>query len=1122
MDEHFHKLPAFPGFRLSKMEVFNWGTFDSSDGQVYTVRPNGRATLLVGLNGSGKSTLVDAILTLLVPQNIRNYNVAAGTTGKRERNESSYVKGAYGHGSSEESNRAQTRYLRTGYQFYSCLLAHFVNSGSQKEFTIAQVLVPGTDEKIHKVFCFSEQERSIADHLNGIQGTAQLRKKIIRKGWEASPHFAEYSKRIRTYAGMQEKAMDVFNQTVAVKDIRSLNDFIRAHMLEKPDCGHQIKGILGHFADLSEAYNSLVDIRDQRDLLLPVAKFGESFNEQSKRLTELQALKAAAEAYFVLRTLKLLRPLFNEVSDQLQRIRTTIQQLKEEIGRADSDITKLTNDIENAGGDRLKEIPNLIKLHETERSHKERAFNEFGETLKSAELRPEISDADSFVAKRKELNELQSRLKPEFRRFDDEVTNLAIELREATKQKENLERERNALKQRRTNMDESLVELRAEICRNLGLQEASLPYAAELISVKQEHREWESSIEMVLRSFGLSLLVPKEHYRQVSNYVERTRLANNRNEGQRLVYLKVESDVTTSHESLILPNSLLNKINLKSNHSLLPWLQIQLEQRFNYTCCETMDEFRSAKEFAMTKERHVKTSSVYHVKDDRTKQVDPGRYVLGWDNKAKIQHLEMRIKDFGSTVHQLTEKRDRKKGALGRINRRLHAIEQALKFNSYEQIDYRSEALTIYRLKKEKEELEQADDSIRVLKTELKRAVERKAKLNDDRDDSLRQEARLKDTRDNLEQRLANASSAWTKFEASGELTIHQGYFSRLDTEYPKGTLTPENLNQAEQNFNRDNYEQIEMARKELDPIRANLEQSMGRFLRKFAQFERDMKPQSEYLGSFLDRLEKIESEGLPHHEKRFKERLNEKVTHEIGLLNGNLQTEQGRIRNKIAILNQALKNVEFNPGTVMRLEPRDVFDREITEFKQQLSECISGGFEDSLEANEARFKRIEKLIRRLGEEERWRNKVSDVRRWFDFIARELDQESGDERSSYSDSAGQSGGQKAKLAFTILVAAIAYQYDIDPAADESDRFHFVMVDEMFSKIDDHFAEYALDLFASFGLQLLIVAPLDAKARVAERYVQYYVQTMIDPNTSKSEVLTMNSREFKELTDKTGS
>ena len=96
----------------------------------------------------------------------------------------------------------------------------------------------------------------------------------------------------------------------------------------------------------------------------------------------------------------------------------------------------------------------------------------------------------------------------------------------------------------------------------------------------------------------------------------------------------------------------------------------------------------------------------------------------------------------------------------------------------------------------------------------------------------------------------------------------------------------------------------------------------------------------------------------------------------------------------------------------------------------------------------------------------------------------------------------------------ILVAAIAYQYDIDPSRTTSDRFHFVIVDEMFSKVDDQYAEYALGLFRKFGLQLLIVAPLDAKARVTEPYVGCYLLVAKNQG-SRSEIHSMSAREFQE-------
>jgi uncharacterized protein YPO0396 len=238
-------------------------------------------------------------------------------------------------------------------------------------------------------------------------------------------------------------------------------------------------------------------------------------------------------------------------------------------------------------------------------------------------------------------------------------------------------------------------------------------------------------------------------------------------------------------------------------------------------------------------------------------------------------------------------------------------------------------------------------------------------------------------------------------------------------------------------------------------------------------------------------------------------------VIEEIGLFRSSLEQERRGIEEKIELLNVSLRKLEYRPGTHIQLEPRPLRDAEIVEFQGKLRECVEGSFEDSAAANEARFDRIKDLVVRLRDEQnrRWRDKVTDVRRWFDFVATVIDRETMTTVSVYQDSQGQSGGEKAKLAFTILVAAIAYQYDLDPEHPVSDRFHFVVIDEMFSKVDDKYAEYALELFKQFGLQLLIVAPLDAKARVTQPYVGSYLHVVKKEN--RSAIFEMTAREFED-------
>ncbi|HJT55031.1 MAG TPA: ATP-binding protein [Ktedonobacteraceae bacterium] len=120
------------GFRLQQLEVYNWGTFNQ---RIWRVISSGSTALLTGANGSGKSTLADALLTLFVPYSRRTYNQASGTEKHRERNESTYVRGAWSKQKDRESSAANVQYLR-GKDSYSVLLAVFANECQQQYVTL--------------------------------------------------------------------------------------------------------------------------------------------------------------------------------------------------------------------------------------------------------------------------------------------------------------------------------------------------------------------------------------------------------------------------------------------------------------------------------------------------------------------------------------------------------------------------------------------------------------------------------------------------------------------------------------------------------------------------------------------------------------------------------------------------------------------------------------------------------------------------------------------------------------------------------------------------------------------------------------------------------------------------
>jgi uncharacterized protein YPO0396 len=1103
------RTEAVPGFRLHKLEVYNWGTFDSPHGEVHTVHPTGQTTLLIGQNGSGKSTLVDALLTLLVRPVVRNYNVAAGAH-KQERDERTYIRGAFGRSSRGEDNRAQVQFLRSAGANYSALLACFKNEATSRAFTVAIVLHLSSEGKAEKVYCFAPEERSIAPDLSRLESMDRLRQKIEKRGFRATTSYADYHAWFVKATGVRPRAMDVFNQTVAVKDIQSLNRFIRDHMLEAKPWGEKVESLLRHFTLLSEAHQSLVRVRRQSELLEPLAAAGAAYHERQACLDRAQQLLGAADAFFRQKTVELFEPECDRVRAELDSIREKKEQRSLELVDAQEECRRLTNEIENAGGERLRQIPFLIRQHETLAETRRESARRYREALRSASLSDDVPDAETFVVVQARLQEMLRDLEAQAAHSDHTRNHLVVERATTSRALRDEEQELVGLNGRGGNLPENQSSLRGRICEDLDIPESELPFVAELLAIAPEERDWQATIEMILRSFALNLLVPERHYGVVSRYINETRLQNARGQGQKLVYRKV-AERSVGPASAPQAQSLIRKLLFRPQHPLVPWLRAELAHSFDYRCCNTLEEFQQATGQAATRERHIRSHGSRHEKNDRDDATDPRRFVLGWDNREKRRHLTEEIHKLQRQRESLDVQLQALDTELTMLRVRQTGVSRAQEVSDFTAIDHATPEREVSALRQEKRQLEESDNTIRHLKTRLIAANSRVMWVQAARDAVVRQEAELARQLGDAERMIANARQRLAHLQPND----HPETFADIEASFGDGALTVVNLFDQERAFLDARRSDLDRLRVEVEPLKTELLKLMNRYLREFPDERTELEADGSFLDGFLAQRDHIRREDLPRHEQRFKERLNEKVTQEIGLLHGAFQSERAEIVARIDQLNASLRQLEYRPGTHMRLEPRAVRDVEMVEFQMALRECLSDTFRGTLDADEMRFLHIEKLITRLRDDERWREKVTDVRRWFDFAARELENATETERGYYEDTTGQSGGEKAKLAFTILVAAIAYQYDLSLEQPTDDRFHFVVVDEMFSKVDDQHAEYALELFRRFGLQLLIVAPLDAKALVTEPYVGCYLHVIKDLHTNRSEVFGLTAREFQE-------
>lgn len=270
-----------------------------------------------------------------------------------------------------------------------------------------------------------------------------------------------------------------------------------------------------------------------------------------------------------------------------------------------------------------------------------------------------------------------------------------------------------------------------------------------------------------------------------------------------------------------------------------------------------------------------------------------------------------------------------------------------------------------------------------------------------------------------------------------------------------------------------------------------------------------------ESIPEFDRELSRIERDDLPQYTDRFRRMRDEKVIEAIALFYADLQKYIEEIQESIADLNQSLHTIDYTPDTYIQLQTENSRDSEIREFRQLLKDClVDVGRQRTEEAYESSFEKVRHLITRFKEEARWTAKVTDVRYWLTFAAVERYRSDDSEKHYYSDSSGKSGGQKAKLAYTILASAIAFQFGLDQEGSKSQSFRFVVVDEAFSRSDENNSRYAMQLFKELDLQLLVVTPMTG-IHIVEPFIKACHFVWNNSEGNHSQVHTMSIQQFRQ-------
>lgn len=1056
-------------FRMTRLQVYNWGTFSG----LHDVPISERGFLFVGRSGAGKSTLLDAFSALLTPPRWIDFNAAAREADRsgRDRNLVTYIRGAWAEQKDGESGEIATRYLRSG-TTWSALALSYQNALGQSVVLVQVFWLRGNangSADIKRYYLVMERPFELRELEDFGQSNFDIRK--LKQSFPdafAKDEFRPYCERFCRLLGIEsEMALRLLHKTQSAKNLGDLNTFLRDFMLDKPETFEVADRLVSEFGELNAAHQAVVTARDQVQTLVPARERHRRRDSLILQHNELNELRLGVDGYRETRRIALLK-------EHLAALEVQADGAEGEVGRHQSTLDNhaaILRDLEHqhreAGGDQIEQWEADKSALETQRTDRLRKRGQAEDACKK--LGWSLPDSPQGFA------ELLGNARLEVENWEqrnnasrDEQFRLAGEKRDAEAAFSQAVKEVQALQRQPSNIPADMLEMRRNIASAIGISESALPFVGELIEVKPDEADWQGGIERVLHGFALSLLVEEREYSALANHINNTHL------GQRLVYYRTGRQEMWQAKP-IGTNSLVLKLNVKEG-MYADWLQAELRQRFDYACVDSIQSFRSS-DRAITREGQVKHSKARHEKDDRRSVGDRRHWVLGFDNREKLELFQAQAQEQADAIARLDGEID--KLANQDKNRAVRAIQcQTLVNLQWQEIDLLPLLDRISTLERQILAARQGNTTL----LQISEQIGQQKKLVEETDKVLRQATRA------LDSILDQIKTSTQKLESLLQdvsiisLTPHQvsGLDSRLTMQ--SDVVRLDNLDKVTTAVERALNAEIEEINRQIGVCEKEIEAHFTDFKRQWPMDAGDMDTSLASAPDFFAKLVRLETDGLPAYEQRFFELLQNQSHQNLAALSTYLNDARKAILERMSLVNDSLGQVPFNQSanqrTYLHIDASDRQLADVKEFKQEIQQALSHAWTEDREFAEARFLALRRLVDRLAshdaEQKRWRETVLDVRQHVEFIGREID-ESGVEVEIYRSGAGKSGGQRQKLATTCLAAALRYQLGGNDHGVP--MYAPVVLDEAFDKADNEFTALAMNIFTNFGFQMVVATPL---------------------------------------------
>lgn len=612
--------------------------------------------------------------------------------------------------------------------------------------------------------------------------------------------------------------------------------------------------------------------------------------------------------------------------------------------------------------------------------------------------------------------------------------------------------------------------------------EKSLPFAAELLQVREDSAEWSGAIERVLRPLGTVMLVPAAHEFAVSAAADAHHLGTS----MRFNTVPAESPAPAKPGG---EDSLVYRVEVSEAASspVRDWLHFELARRYDYACVDRAEQLGEV-DRGVTRAGQVKRAPRRFEKDDTYEVSDRSRWILGFSNDAKIEHYLQLRKQAEQKVAAI----DEELGAAIRTQHahqaRLRALEEVQRI-SWEEVDAEARASELAEAEQARTRLLAGDGDLRAAQKQLEQAQRQRSEAAEGQGTAFRMLA-------SAQAELETLQKALEQLRSSTPVELDEETSSALRQEFAahrtQRTVTHSSIEADARQVTRALNDRIRRAA----DSQARTAEKIARITFEFRNYwpaaAGDLGDGVETRSGYLEVLGSLRADRLPDFEQRFFQMLREQSQQNIGLLAERIRSAPREIRRRVGPINESLLRSRFDHrGRWLQIQVKDARPAVAKEFLADLNTIASGGLslgEETPEEMERRFEVLSRVMRQLGSSEAadrtWRRHCLDTRRHVQFLGLEKDAD-GAVVDYHESGRGRSGGQKQKLVVFCLAAALRYQLTRETEAIPA--YGSIVMDEAFDKADARFTRMALDIFGEFGFHMILATPLKM-LQVLEDYV----------------------------------